>query len=294
MIVVVLPFFFVNFDLGADYIAWGKSMDLFHVFFFGGLSWAVVHLFRNAGFRWPVCISVFFSVLLIFVIEYFQPQFGRTASNEDHWLGLIGMVVGVVFASRVYLNATRLRKTMLWLAALILGAILSKSAIDEWYAVYWRAQQFPVLGRFEQDVERLLWKPGNASIQYAAQHVGEGAYALEIETRSGYWSGIHYNAGGRDWRPYRYLKLTVFNPGKPFVLTFRIDDAHPSPEYAQRINTVLPVASGWNDLVVDLPAALARVKSGDFDMSNIYRMIIFVGKGERESRQFYVDNVRLE
>jgi hypothetical protein len=100
----------------------------------------------------------------------------------------------------------------------------------------------------------------------------------------------------KDWRDYRYLAFSVFNPSDvPLELVCRIhDEGHyqSGGEYEDRFNRNLLVHQGWNDLEVSLADVMNAPKNRKMDMTRIKNVGIFSVQLPQK-RVIYLDYFRL-
>jgi len=229
------------------------------------------------------------------VLEAIQPLFGRTASVVDAVTGLSGVAaaLGGIHAWRAGTPRHRLAHGV---ATLVVCVVVLSPAWLEWTALRWRADRFPLLGAFEDEIELRLWRHRSpegkwpTTLRLSSEHVSEGRRSLAVRTGDGAWPGVIYNAGGADWTGFERLLWDLYNPGEPFRLRVRIDDrARPSYEtgYFDRI----AIGTGWNRC--ELPTARIRrtVGAGAFDLGRVWRLALYTDGDEH--RAFFIDNVRL-
>ncbi len=292
-------FAFMPFGSSADPVAIQKTMDAGHAFAFILLSSLIYLAVEHHGKKRAVTVAAIVSILLMVGIELIQPYVGRTASLADVEVGLLGMVIALS-GMVVWRSSQRwlLRGAHLLLLVVSLVWIV-QPALTEWRALWLRDQQFPLLGVFEDELESRLWLASGAlhgkqtEISFSQQYVGSGTHSLKVETIKGTWSGVRYAAGAQDWRGYRALSMTIYNPGAAFKLNIRIDDGVTAvPAYSERYNGRVAVNSGVNTVLLSLDDIAAGPKSRSLELSSIRKMVLFVGK-QQQARLFYLDDIRL-
>jgi len=274
-------------------------MDAGHFIAFGFLALLLQYLFASYGNLKSTALSFVVCAVLIITIEVIQPYVGRMASLGDVVNGFLGLII---FLSGRYIWLSSKRSYIKYLHALlgtlVFAAVVS-AALSEWHAVWWRMQNFPMLGDFEENVELKLWRAqGEAAgiqtpVSLSSDYVVFGISALKIETAQGVWSGVRYAAGDKDWSAYNALIMDIYNPGTSFSIYLRIDDDRGSPDYPERFNRAIPLSNGWNNIEI----ALADVADGPQDsmlnMHAIHKLILFTSKEEID-RTFYLDHVHLQ
>ena len=294
-----LPWFFVAINFGSNAVAWGKTMDAFHFVFFALFAWWLLRYFRYLRTKKPALTAGLTVFVVISLVEIIQPLFGRSGSITDLASGAVGGLSMLLVCSLWQKKTSGLRNISLLALVLISFSVTAYGAVEEWYAVYWRDQNMPLLGSFETSTEMRLWHAagyadgGASKILPVTKHATDQKHSLRVITQPGSWSGAWYQAGGLDWSDYQYLTMTVYNPGHEFQLKVRIDDARPSPQYSSRINTSVTVKHGKNNIEVNLRDAATKVRQGDFDMTSIEKIVLFTSK-KAPSLTFYLDDVRLK
>lgn len=276
-----------------------RTLDAGHFIAFGVFALLLQHLLSYKGNRRATVISLIVSSLLIVVIELIQPYVGRTATLGDVFTGLFGMVV-FLLGRVVWLKAkSHYAKYLYALITLLIFLITAQPAIQEWRIVWWRATHFPVLGEFEEAIEKRVWRTNGivdkqrTKASLSREHVRYGKSSLKVETVSGTYSGVSNTHGGSDWSGYKQLNITIYNPGDPYTLYMRIDDDTLSPTYKQRFNSAIKLANGWNPVKIPISKIANGPRMGKMNMESI-RKIIFFTQPKEMARVFYLDRMWLD
>lgn len=151
-----------------------------------------------------------------------------------------------------------------------------------------------VLFDFESDAEldRFHWKC-HTLFSLSDDYVSHGNRSLKLELYPSEYPGLHPMIEENDWRGYKVLCFNMFNPGKKEIrLTVRIDDQKDYPNYEDRYNKTFNLKSGMNQLSIPLDTLVTSGPSRSLDLSNIYRVLIFVARPERKVI-LYIDHIRL-
>ncbi|NOY72347.1 MAG: hypothetical protein GXP14_08220 [Gammaproteobacteria bacterium] len=286
---------FASFKPSADPDVIRKTMDAGHSFAFILLSGLLYLAMEHHGKWQATMVSGLFSVLLMVGIEGLQPYFGRTASLADIQLSLLGTFIALsgMLVWRTVKNSL-LKMMSLFLLVLAVGWIV-QPVWSEWRSLWWREQQFPLLGDFEHKLETKLWSAHgqHTRVSLSDQHAVSGLHSLQVEINKGVWLGVRYAAGDQDWRKYKTLTMTFYNPGTAFNMNLRIDDGvNAFPKYSERYNGEFQIGEGATTLLIPLANIAASPKSRLLDLSRIRKMILFLSKNEKP-RLFYLDSVRL-
>ncbi len=286
---------FVPFGSSANPVAVMKTMDAGHAFAFILLSGLFYLTVEPYGEWRAIVFSMVISVLLMVAVELVQPYVGRTASFADVQMGLLGVFLALS-GLIVWRRQSRQLFKVVHLLLLVLTLVwVVQPALNEWRAVWLRDQQFPVLGGFESDLEKRLWKAhgiGTAT-SFSDKHVVVGSNSLKTKTTDSTWSGVRYSAGDQDWRGYQFLNIGLYNAGEPFKLNIRIDDGvSNSPDFGDRYDGQYRVNVGANTLLIPLADVASGPKSRLLDLGKVRKMILFLSRKETR-REFYLDDIRL-
>lgn len=224
--------------------------------------------------------------------ELIQSQIGRDASLDDLWHDVLGGFLGFLLAGYKGRRVSAGSHLVSLVAAVFICswflAPTLKAAIDD--ATAWR--QFPLLAGFESPFEDLRWS-GSAPRTIAQNHVSSGLHSLRVDFSTQRYSGVSLNQLPHDWRGYRQLSMQVYNPSaEEFAMHMRIDDKHHNDEYTDRFNASFAVAPGWNSLRVSLDTVEHAPKGRRFDLGQVARVGLFVGKLD-QPQTVYIDDVFL-
>ena len=292
---------FVPFDTGGDHFFWGPLFDAGHyplfflvtlfLYLFGPISVSRLPHWSNNPY--------FIAMLLVLGIEVIQPLFDRDASLPDTLNGLLGIAAAGVFIETRNRDRSILAQigTIAALCgifvALLVPIIPAKKSID------WRAKHFPVLARFSAPEERLLWKairPHEKSQVAPAKtkhSTFEGRPVLEVQTKSGDWSGVRYAAGDLSWQNYSHLSVRITNPSEePFTLHVRIDDNEECKKFHQRYNNSVQLSPGRNELQLTIDDIRNGPRDRELNISRIRSVLFFTDKRDRK-RRFLLQGAQL-
>ncbi len=224
------------------------------------------------------------SVLVAGGSELLQPSFGRDVSWIDFINNLSGTAIAI--AGVALIRRKTMPRAICVVAATGIGLVVAAAEparIAE--ALRFQHERLPVLGDFEHDWERQLWRAqgmpkGKASI--VGEHATSGSAALRIDSRSE-WGGVNLVSDGLDWSGFEKLRFDLFNDGDPFELGVRIDHSD-----GLQFSGAIPLKKGGNDCRVPFSAFGETV---EFD--SVVRLVLHTGKSATR-RTFFLDNVRVE
>ena len=272
-----------------------RLFDSLHVPLFAATTFALYRILRVArpAHSFNLAISAAIVAVAAILIETLQPFFGRSASLIDLRNGLFGVAVATGWAA-LPPDCAFSTKLLQAFSSIAVFLYTLHPAYNEYRVNAWRDAHLPLLADFEDEQELQLWRPtGGASIELSAERALTGAHSLLVQTRSGDWSGVGLRGGDSAWSRYGALEIGVFNDSAAsFTLGVRIDDARPSPNFSERFNRGIPLASGWNRLRIPIAEIAAGPKEKRLDMDSIRRMVLFVAP-EEPPRRLFIDGVKL-
>lgn len=267
-----------------------RGYDALHLPLFG-LAAAAVYILLPVGLSRGrrALIVVVGGLALAAAVELIQPFTGRGASWRDFFHGALGVGLAVwwVAGRRAWSKGRKLA---------LLGASAGAVLVVGWPMVQARqhvfhlAEIFPDLLGDDAAVSRAFWQgQGDALLDFSEAREEAGTLCVDVVTRPGNWSGLHFRPGGQDWSDYAVfvLKLRSRSPEK-FTLGLRIDDQN-SLDHASRYHDSIEV--GPEPQTLRLP--LAKVAAGSVDLSRVSKLVLFVG-AEDPQRRFVVERAFLE
>jgi len=300
ILLIGTPFFFLG---GPGYHAsrsFQAVWDLGHILFFLLLSlWLHGRLreklaaFSPFTLFFAIFFFVFFAGFLIEILQMFSSN--RSPDMEDVLRNQLGCLLAFAFFIRPGLfGAPRIQRLFrAGVVALLAMAVwpLSWSLIDEYQA----ARQFPLLADFETPFERSRWVNVD-QLREETERVRHGRKSVRVQLSTNKYSGISLFHFPRDWRGYRTLHWSVYNPQEAgLVLNSRINDIHHRKhdmEFSDRYNQQFILEQGWNDLVISLERVKTAPKGRTMDMEHIEGFGLFVVQQPR-SQVLYLDHVYL-
>jgi VanZ family protein len=300
ILLIGTPFFFLG---GPGYYAsrsFQAAWDLGHILFFLLLSlWLHGRLreklaaFSLRTFFFTIFSFVFFTGFLVEILQMFSSN--RSPDMEDVLRNQLGCLLAFAFFIRPWLfGEPQVRRLFrAGVVALLAVAIwpLSRSLIDEYLA----ARHFPLLADFETPFERSRWVNVD-QLREETNIVRHGHKSVRVQLSTNKYSGISLFHFPRDWRDYRTLHWSVYNPQEAgLVLNSRIHDIHHRKhvmEFSDRYNQQFILEHGWNDLVIPLNKVKAAPKGRAMDMAHIDGFGLFVVQQPR-SQAIYLDHVYL-
>ena len=256
---------FADIDTGANWFFWGPFFDAGHypLFFICTIIGLRISTFLpKTTPRW---LRQPYLPLTVFVIlvEFIQPFFERSASIVDVQNGLLGIAA----AGMVSQNFKRARSNLMrFLILACAGALIIPllwPTRGSFHAIQWRKNNFPVLAKFIDPQEAMLWgelEPKSAqfkkfsSIRFVRSSSLVGNHGLLVSTDTGHYAGVGYSAGDIDWSNYGELELLVVNPkNDPFELYLRIDDDNRrSNQHSGRFNRRIILSPGTNKISIPI------------------------------------------
>lgn len=298
LLLIGFPFFFFG---GPGYRAersFKAAWNLGHILFFFLTTWQVICLFRSSGQgkkSWLFFILVFTGVLMAGGAVEIAQQFtgGRTVDGWDLYRNQLGSLLAFAMTGSLPLCRRKNR----WLIFAVAGLILLntwplyKALFDEQTA----QAQFPLLADFETPFEVTRWNDVR-QLRRQREIVRHGDYGLRVQLSTATYSGTSLFYFPHDWRDYRWLHFSVYNPeDEAFQLHCRINDALHSEHgnrFDDRFYTRFELRPGWNDLVISLQEVRTAPATRLMDMARITGFGLFVIR-QQHARVLYLDNVYL-
>jgi len=234
-----------------------------------------------------ICVLMFFGI----TIELIQQSI---AGRMFSWLDVMRDVSGgsVVLCWRMSYAATRwkIRFLIVLGTGLVLLNLLPMGMVA--FDIYSAYKSFPLLSGFENRFELDRWGRLSQDDFVAIQ----GKYSAKIELTTQQYSGVslHYFPG--DWSGWNRLVFSVYNPGFPLELHFRVhDNLHTgnNQKYDNRFNGATLLQKGWNEVSVPLVDILNGPRGRQMDLTKIRGFGIFVIR-QSGNRTIYLDNVYLK
>ncbi len=295
------PFFFFG---GPGYYSsrsFGAAWNLGHVLFFALATWLLGCFLLERNHEksfFSLFLQVFFGILVAgSCIELLQMGVdGRVPDPRDIMRNQLGCLVAFAFFPPVRVPFAGPWKKLV--QGVVLGLLLlavwplARAMIDERLA----QKQFPVLSDFETPFEQYRWKDAS-QLRQVSSPVRHGTYALRVQLSTATYSGIRLFYFPHDWRGYRWLRFSVFNPGsREVALHCRIEDTRHrkgGQRFEDRFHRRFLLQSGWNDLTISLEEVRRAPDGRTMDMQRIEGFGIFVIR-QPQPLVLYVDNVYLD
>lgn len=234
-------------------------------------------------------LAVAGAVMVAVGSELTHDLLGRSSSWGDLLFDAVGIGFGLLLLVAVPRAGTRGRWVLAGAGLGIVVVLLTPGWRGMAVAAGHRAA-FPDLANFSQRGTLALWRAqGNATLALDAEQA-----ALKVRIGAGNFSGVSLWPAAGDWRGHSALNLVIDNPGEPFWLGIRIDDASPgSSRYDDRYNGEREIGAGR----VTLRFPLAEIEQGPaertLDLGRIRRLALFTGK-EAAERRFTVVSAFLD
>jgi len=297
LLVAILPFFFWWGPGNESARIFQQLWNLGHSFFFCLLT---LYIFFHESFCRMAPLGRAISCLVltmllggtIELVQYFIPE--RVSSISDILLDVAGSMIALFFITIKAAKSNFIRVTGILCSSAILALpffSLIGSIRDE--IVAWR--EFPSLADFEHEYDLHRWELGDVQVARVSSPVRTGRFALKIDFSTKKYSWIAFTRFPRDWSGYAAICFSMYNPGEPIKLHFRVHDTlHREPqEYTDRYNKQFFLDQGWNDIRVDMYDILNAPQGRLMDLNNIQGIVFFVME-QKVGRTLYLDSLRLE
>jgi VanZ family protein len=292
---------FVPFEIQYNHSFWSRIFDAGHVpLFFVATMWIYVALgFASMSAQSRPLASFLLSTVVAGLVEVLQPYFGRSAELGDWVNGALGSFL----AALLFIVIEHRTKLLAWFGYGFVSAVICTFSLFPAYQTYraanWREDSFPLISSFEKRIELYLWSAvlekghsASALFERSTENAVNGEYSLYVKTFENKYSGVSLDTGRLNLEDAVTFELSVYNPGEHFELTIRIDDDGPVSDYQERFNKLIPIKHGHTDILIPVSSIKRGGGMRELDISAIRRIIFFVGK-EKNSKEFYLDNLRV-
>jgi VanZ family protein len=295
-VILIFPFFFLGGPAYQSARSLHELWNLGHVLFFAIFAILVYYhlLSDHVSSFTGICLSLISVIVLGLGIEVAQLGLGnRSVGWDDFFRDLAG--AGIVFFWRVGSSGNNpFLRIVSKMTTCIIAAIclfpLSGTLVDEYRA----RQEFPLLSGFERRLELGRWKDAER-LRQVDHPVRTGRYSAEIQLTTDKYSGVSLVYFPENWHEKKGLAFSVYNPGSPIELSFRVHDRFHTGEkqlYQDRFNGMRVLAGGWNDIVIPMDAIRDAPAGRKMDLAHIRGFGLFV-MNQAEDRLLYLDDVRL-
>lgn len=319
-----------------DQILLRLAMDLAHIPLFGGLTltliWGLRGYLQNKAKLLNTAALI--SLALIFLSEWAQPAFGRSASQDDAINGIIGIGVAWLIAlaplawrgdpvkgfKGLYYLFAGYKVWFALLALLVYGLVGALTPIfTQWRAFAWQEANFPTLADFTSREPFHLWLPQPEqriipremrsryraaklaspweSLKWRPATTTESA-AMEVQVKPGHdFTGVSLLLRGRarNWSAFPTLVLEIDSRVKePRTIGIRVDDGGDVSTLAGRYQSALDLQPGMNTLKLPLAEIQSGPRNRPLNLGDIRRLALFTGQGDPLPHHFAILSARLE
>ena len=272
--------------------------NLGHVFAFFLWTWYLAK-------RWPwlnrlrplnrllLLAGVVFGAGLL--IEGLQYGTARSADWQDIGRNMLGCLGAICWTPPLYRN---LKPAALWIGrfgCVLLGLLAVAPLGGSLADTYLAQRDFPVLADFETPLELDRWS-GDAHRERSMAVRLYGQYALKVMLGTTTYSGVSLNTFPRDWRAYRALEISIYNPDQDVIdMTCRIHDrrhVQGTQRYQDRFNHRYAIQPGWNRIRIPLKDVQAAPEGRSMDLRAVMAVGLFATRLDYP-RVVFLDHIRL-
>jgi hypothetical protein len=283
-----------------------NAFSMGHIPLFGVLSWMSLMLINVKVLKireWPMWsygAAFFLTLGASFLSEAIQIVTPRDASIKDFMFNNLGIIL-FLGAGLVWFNNGFADLSGRWYKTCKIFYVLTTVLIVFYVVrpfVFLLVEEmeirksFPVIASFETTRELKRWKGGNEKTLSQA-YVDDGNYSLRVNLRPARFSGIDMFYPPNDWRGYDAFNCTIFNPSKNRLeMVLKIFDRGHNYKYSDRLNKILTISPGRNDIAVPFREIESAPKGRNMHMGKIAQVSFFV-RGLKKTQVLYFDNIRL-
>lgn len=299
-IVAAFPFFFIGGPSQQSSRVFTAVWNFGHIIVFLLASLLLLKHLQAVAPRWRPGVHVALVFFLVAVIgggiellQYWEG--GRSPSTGDMCRNMLGCFVGLVFLGGLRPKIPEKSLFCLRSAAVLLVCIASWPFVRALTDITIARVQFPVLSSFETPFEQYRWKKlKQVTIDETVARQGEKSLKVQLTTKK--YSGVSLSHFPGDWRQYKKLCFSVFNPDpEELRIVGRIHDVwHKDNKYAysDRFNREFFLRQGWNDIEIVLDEVWKAPRGRKMDMQQIEAVKVFVME-QPHPRVIYIDNLYL-
>lgn len=232
--------------------------------------------------------------------ELAQIPVGRDSSWFDVRSDLLGATAFLALFSVV---DTRIHGRGIRAVAMVIGVgLLLFHSLPAAYAAFAyerRADAFPVLADFTQQMDTFFFLPQRASIDPVSMpaewKTSPGERTLQVRFGAGQYPGLDFHEPAPDWRGYGTLALDVTNPTNlPLTLTLRVHDARHIPDFKDRFNRSFDLPPRKRQVLrIPLAEIASAPRTRPMDMQHIAGVMLF-RTGDSTAPQMDVSKLWLE
>jgi VanZ family protein len=250
---------------------------------------------------WTLGATLLLAIGIGMGVEWIQGSIGRDSSWQDVGTDTLGATCALGLAGWWQARRRgRLARLACLCVALLAGGLALWPVMQAAVAYGHRASVYPVLNRFDSQLDLYFVSPVNAEVSRRSLADGwldaSGSPSLRLMTTGGDYPGI-ITEPARDWRGWSVLKLDLTNPGETALgLHVRVDDAPGTRQFHDRFNRGFKIP-GATRTVLSIP--LREIEQGPvgrtLNLGDVARLIVFLtGPSARPGTEFYVTRIWLE
>jgi len=271
--------------------------DYGHIALFAAIFWLIFSkwdIFAEKSIYWTLPTTILPIVIVSVPIELIQSINGREFSFLDIIRNCLGATIAIAFHPNSFsdnrtFSRSRLKYSVVGVLIIFSYPLMINTA-DKINAY----RSFPVLSDFESPFELTRWS-GN---QLIVEELGaSNNHVLGNTFMTDEYSNLRFKSFPGDWTGFSNFSFRIFKEGTAnHKLNLRIHDQRHRDsnwDYNDRFNQIINLASGWNNITIDLYLVREHPMNREIDMSKIEEIIIFSHYLPVNTR-IYFDDFRLE
>ncbi len=224
--------------------------------------------------------------------EVAQYWVGRNFSLTDVVADGLGAVAGTL-AAIAWGHPSRRSRRILFAFATGLIILCSIPAALTLVDTALQRRDFPVIGSFEQPLERIRWQTWWARPRRCREHATDGAWSLRVDLRPGDYPGIGTGVPGPDWSRYTELVFDIeLDEGPPLDWLVKIADEGSDHTPADGFQRTFCLKPGRQRIVIPLADLQRGPRSRRLDLRQICSLHFFA-VDLKNPRTIFLDNIRL-
>ena len=278
-IVISIPLLFIGSQTLIQFRLLPYLWNYGHIALFAAIFWLIFsksNIFAGRSIYWTLVTTILPIILVSVAIELIQSINSREFSFLDIIRNCLGATIAIAFHSNSFSDNRTFSRSKLKYSVVGVLIIFSYPLLINTADSINAYRSFPVLSDFESPFELTRWS-GNQLIVVDLDDNNNHVMGHTFTTDE--YSNLTFESFPNNWTGYSKISFRIFNEGTTnHELILRIHDQHhrnSNWDYSDRFNQIINLASGWNNITIDLNLVRVRPMNREIDMSKIEKVIIF-------------------
>ena len=296
-IVISIPLLFFGSQTLIQFRLLPYLWDYGHIALFAAIFWLIFskwNFFAEKSIYWTLLTTVLPTIIASVPIELIQKINGGEYSILDIIRNCLGATIAIAFHPNSFSDNRTFSRSKLKYSVVGVLIIFSYPLMINTVDTINAYRSFPVLSDLESPFELTRWSGNQLEIEKLD---ATNNHVLGITFTTDEYSNLTFESFPGDWTGFSSISFRVFNDDtNGRILNLRIHDQdhrNSNWDYSDRFNQIINLASGWNNITIDLDLVRGQPLNREIDMSKIEKIIIF-SNNYQTSVRLYFDDFRLE